>query len=375
MASEYPKELWNKQSYALLVVIIILLALNLYSFLRVDNTRKSPERNTVVPHISTVMMGDNEVSLPQFINTQSEKFTVYLNTFDRDVLLKKCVEHYGRLPHIVDKIIISWNNIDRDPPETSYFKSQVPIVIIKETRDSLNNRFQPHLNLINTDGILCVDDDIMVFYEDLDFVFQTWRMFPEQPIGFTVYTRTQSRNNTMGPCSDTIDGLWHYAGECGSGDGKRFVNYDPIDYTLALDSAMFFHRKYLYMYTYEMSQQVRDHVDQVRNCEDIALPYLIAIHSKFPTIMIDNQRDLKHMQFENEKGKHVGINTESGHYEKRHNCLNLFAKLMYDGKMPLFRTTFKVSRLTPSDLQLHQLEKKPEIADFQEEEYTVDVNE
>ena len=102
------------------------------------------------------------------------KFTVYMNTFDRDSLLKRCIEHYGRIPHLIDKIIVSWNNINRDPPKPSQFNIPIELIFIKEKIDTLNNRFRPHHDLITTDAILNVDDDIIISYEDIEFAFSIW---------------------------------------------------------------------------------------------------------------------------------------------------------------------------------------------------------
>lgn len=42
----------------------------------------------------------------------AHKYTVYIITFDRDEMLKRVVTEYAKSA-LVDKIIVSWNNLDR----------------------------------------------------------------------------------------------------------------------------------------------------------------------------------------------------------------------------------------------------------------------
>ena len=56
----------------------------------------------------------------------SAKFTVYVITYDRDKMLRSVVNHYGK-SQLVDRIVISWNNIGRKPPKAESFDVPCPL--------------------------------------------------------------------------------------------------------------------------------------------------------------------------------------------------------------------------------------------------------
>jgi hypothetical protein len=340
--------------FILIASIVCLSIVNLHLFssnISLQSITTTTTTTTSTPSTTrTNQIHTTDDLIPQRSNNE-RKFTVYMNTFDRDKLLNRCIKHYNQFPHLIDRIIISWNNLNREPPNVEQYNSSIEILFIREKHNSLNNRFKPHHDLIRTDAILNVDDDIIIENEDLEFAFNTWKWFPNQLIGFSKFCRTVSLNNTLEPCR--VDGRYHYAASCTtSEEKKKYMNYDPVDYMIALDSAVFFHRKYLRLYTMQLDTNVTNHVTDNRNCEDISLPYLVAIHSKLPSIMIDNYKDLKHMQYENDPGKHVGISRQIKHWNLRTVCLNLYVGYMANGKMPLFRNIFKVSRIRYSDVTL-----------------------
>ena len=66
----------------------------------------------------------------------SAKFTVYIITYDRDKTLRYIIRHYGK-SHLVDRIIISWNNIGRKPPAADSFDVDCPIHVSVCGRETL----------------------------------------------------------------------------------------------------------------------------------------------------------------------------------------------------------------------------------------------
>jgi len=59
-----------------------------------------------------------------------------------------------------------------------------------------------------------------------------------------------------------------------------------ICFSLGHAGAAFYHKLYSYMYTYEMSQAIRDKVDELMNCEDIAMNFLIAHVTQKPPVKV-----------------------------------------------------------------------------------------
>ncbi|KAL0452752.1 UNVERIFIED_CONTAM: Glycosyltransferase family 64 protein C4 [Sesamum latifolium] len=101
-------------------------------------------------------------------------------------------------------------------------------------------------------------------------------------------------------------------------------------YSMILSKAAFFHKKYLSMYTYEMPSSIRDYVTKNRNCEDIAMSFLVANATGAPPIWV------KGSIFEIGS---TGISSLGGHHEKRTQCVNWFAAEY--GRMPLLSTSVK----------------------------------
>ena len=82
-------------------------------------------RRTVVDRIpaSTIQLK------PGYFQAQpygAAKFTVYVITYDRDKMLHIVVNHYGK-SQLVDRIVISWNNIGRKPPTADSFDVDCPV--------------------------------------------------------------------------------------------------------------------------------------------------------------------------------------------------------------------------------------------------------
>ena len=50
--------------------------------------------------------------------------------------------------------------------------------------------------------------------------------------------------------------------------------------------AAFFHKIYMYKYTYEMPSAIRHKVDELMNCEDVAMNFLIAHVTQKPPIKV-----------------------------------------------------------------------------------------
>lgn len=63
-----------------------------------------------------------------------------------------------------------------------------PIKIIKTKANKLSNRFYPYEE-IETEGILTIDDDIVMLTSDeLQFGYEVWREFPDRIVGRFSFT-------------------------------------------------------------------------------------------------------------------------------------------------------------------------------------------
>ncbi|RCV23091.1 hypothetical protein SETIT_4G271600v2 [Setaria italica] len=245
-------------------------------------------------------------------------FAVVINTWRRYALLRRSVAHYAACPG-VDAVHVVWSE-PRPPPE------HLRRAVLNGTRrgivrfdingiDSLNNRFRPIRGLA-ADAVFSVDDDLIVPCSTLRFAFDVWRSAPSAMVGFVprMHWLADPRG---GGTKEYRYGSWWSVWWTGT-------------YSMVLSKASFFHRQYLDLYTNQMLPSIRKYVNENRNCEDIAMSFLVANATGAPPIWVQGRI------FEIGSS---GISSLKGHGLQRSRCLNTFAA-MY-GHMPLVATTVK----------------------------------
>lgn len=253
-----------------------------------------------------------------------KEYTVLINTWRRNDLLKQSVAHYAGCSS-VDAIHVIWSEIE--PPSASlqaYLKRSVHLKSKNRNRpdlrfnlnevDNLNNRFRP-IEGLRTDAIFSVDDDVVFPCATLEFAFSVWQSAPDSMVGFVPRMHwVDSKNHDVGRY--TYGGWWSV--------------WWMGTYSMVLSKAAFLHKKYLDMYTNQMPASIREYVIKERNCEDIAMSFLVANATGAPPIWV--------------KGKifeigSTGISSLKGHSERRTRCLNDFVFLY--GHMPLVASNVK----------------------------------
>ncbi|XP_062092527.1 glycosylinositol phosphorylceramide mannosyl transferase 1 [Humulus lupulus] len=265
----------------------------------------------------------HSVSMPP-ISDSRKGYAIVMNTWKRYDLLKQSISHYTTCSGL-DSIHIVWS--EPDPPSDSLKKFLNHIVesnardgrlvelkfdINKE--DSLNNRFKEITDL-KTDAIFSIDDDVIFPCSSVEFAFSVWQSAQDTMVGYV--PRIHWVDSTKGNLGHYIYGGWWSVWWTGS-------------YSMVLSKAAFFHKKYLSLYTNEMPASIRNYITKNRNCEDIAMSFLVANATGAPPIWV--------------KGKifeigSTGISSLGGHSEKRTECVNRFVAEF--GRMPLVSTTVK----------------------------------
>jgi len=104
-------------------------------------------------------------------------------------------------------------------------------------------------------------------------------------------------------------------------------------YSIILTKAAFLHHDYFKQYTYSMPKEIKDYVDNIRNCEDLAMQFLISNSSSLPPLYVQG-----HLS---DLGTLGGISTSknvllAGHMKSRSQCLNDLGNF-YRG-MPLIKS-------------------------------------
>ena len=118
---------------------------------------ETPERPYTVPQhgISTHIRTDASEEWNVFDTHSSEKYTIVVQTYKRNDLLKRFLKHYNHKSFpLLDQIIVIWNNIGV-PLEQAMFQTEisqagVPVTFIVATINSMRNRFQPRPQIQTT---------------------------------------------------------------------------------------------------------------------------------------------------------------------------------------------------------------------------------
>lgn len=90
-------------------------------------------------------------------------------TYKRSLKLAKTLEEINRLPFL-HSVFVYWNDMHDFPDHYPWPKIHVPVHFMNATQNSLNNRFLPS-ELIKTDAVFSMDDDLIVGWKDILFAY------------------------------------------------------------------------------------------------------------------------------------------------------------------------------------------------------------
>ncbi|XP_008785400.1 glycosyltransferase family 64 protein C4-like [Phoenix dactylifera] len=264
-------------------------------------------------------------SHPPSLPPPGKGYTILINTWKRNDLLKQSVVHYASCSG-VNSIHVVWS--EPDPPSdllhdflrqatrmNSKDGKYIEVTFDLNQEDSLNNRFK-EIKGLRTDAIFSIDDDVIFSCSAVELAFSVWQSAPMTMVGFV--PRMHWLDKSRGSVEQYRYGGWWSVWWMGT-------------YSMVLSKAAFFHKKYLDLYTNHMPVAIRDYVTKNRNCEDIAMSLLVANVTGAPPIWV------KGRVFEIGS---TGISNLGGHSQRRSQCLNVFAAI-YD-HMPLVATNTKV---------------------------------
>nr|CAG4642322.1 EOG090X01LY [Evadne anonyx] len=252
---------------------------------------------------------------------RSQGFTAVVLTYDRMESLFRVLERLSKVPSLA-KMVVVWNNQQKDPPPISDWpRLPKPLLIVRTKQNQLSNRFYPYPE-IETDAILAMDDDIvMLTTDELEFGFEVWRQFPDRIVGYP--SRTHVWDSGMN--------RWKYESE--------WTN----NISMVLTGAAFYHRHYNYAYSTSMPGEIKTWVDDHMNCEDIAMNFLVAnITGKAP-IKVAPRKKFKCPECVNMEM----LSVDQSHMTERSECINRFAQIY--GQLPLQSVEFRADPVLYKD--------------------------
>ncbi|XP_060068340.1 exostosin-2-like [Ylistrum balloti] len=293
----------------------------------------------IFPHVSRTdeqwneIPNKNAVRNPLFlplIPPSSQGFTAVILTYDRLQSLFQVIHQVAKVTSLA-KVVVVWNNqLKEPPPMSSWPDIGKPVKVIKTNKNILSNRFFPY-DEIETECILALDDDIiMLTADELEFGYEVWREFPDRLVGFP--SRVHVLDNT------TLK--WKYESEWAN------------NISMVLTGAAFYHKYFSYLYSFHMSEVLKNWVDEHMNCEDIAMNFLIAnITGKAP-IKVTPRKKFKCPECTNTEM----LSSDISHMVERSECINKFTSIYQ--AMPLKIVEFRADPVLYKDDNIPNILKK-----------------
>lgn len=265
--------------------------------------------------------------MPKGVDLYSSKFTVITPTHHEGLNHPFIIRQWNILGDLIDKIIIVWdkpveNSLNRMKELLKNNSIKVEFVV-NRTHGTLNNRFLP-FKLVRTKFVFQLDDDILIRPKGIIAAFETATLNPLKLVSFHGRHRIGRDHST--------------------GAAKSYESHWPKSDVetghLGLTAAGMLATKYMELYWSEDAKPIRDFVEEQRNCEDIAMNYVIeaelrrlARKYRIPVKKINGGSaihifpKLKGMSWVNISKAVKGISEGSNHMSKRNLCVRTFEKM------------------------------------------------
>ncbi|KAJ8415738.1 hypothetical protein AAFF_G00402950 [Aldrovandia affinis] len=228
------------------------------------------------------------------------------------------------------QIIVLWNCDKPLPAKHRWPSTSVPVIVIEGESKVMSSRFQPYETII-TDAVLSLDEDTVLSTTEVDFAFTVWQSFPERIVGYPARSHFWDSNKER----------WGYT--------SKWTN----DYSMVLTGAAIYHRYYHYLYTNFLPTSLKALVDQLANCEDILMNFLVSAVTKLPPIKVTQKKQYKETMMG--QTSRASRWADPDHFAQRQTCMNKFAS--WFGSMPLVHSQMRLDPVLFKD-QVSILRKK-----------------
>uniref|UniRef100_A0A8C1T5G3 Exostosin glycosyltransferase 1b n=1 Tax=Cyprinus carpio TaxID=7962 RepID=A0A8C1T5G3_CYPCA len=165
----------------------------------------------------------------------------------------------------------------------------------------------------------------------VDFAFTVWQSFPERIVGYPARSHFWDNNKER----------WGYT--------SKWTN----DYSMVLTGAAIYHRYYHFLYSHFLPNSLKSMVDQLANCEDILINFLVSAVTKLPPIKVTQKKQYKETMMA--QSSRASRWADPDHFAQRQTCMNKFAS--WFGGMPLVHSQMRLDPVLFKD-QVSILRKK-----------------
>ncbi|XP_061572361.1 exostosin-1a-like isoform X2 [Cololabis saira] len=228
------------------------------------------------------------------------------------------------------QVMVLWNCEKPLPAKHRWPATSVPVTVIEGENKVIGSRFLPY-NTIPTEAVLSLDEDTVLSTTEVDFAFTVWQSFPDRIVGYPARSHFWDSNKER----------WGYT--------SKWTN----DYSMVLTGAAFYHRYYHFLYSTYLPASLRTMVDQMSNCEDILMNFLVSSVSKLPPIKVTQKKQYKETMMG--QSSRASRWADPDHFAQRQTCMNKFAD--WFGTMPLIHSQMRLDPVLFKD-QVSILRKK-----------------
>nr|XP_046273416.1 exostosin-1b [Scatophagus argus] len=228
------------------------------------------------------------------------------------------------------QIIVLWNCDKPLPAKHRWPATSVPVIVIEGENKVMSSRFLPYDTIV-TDAVLSLDEDTVLSTTEVDFAFTVWQSFPERIVGYPARSHFWDSNKER----------WGYT--------SKWTN----DYSMVLTGAAIYHRYYHHLYTNYLPTSLKSMVDQLANCEDILMNFLVSAVTKLPPIKVTQKKQYKETMMG--QSSRASRWADPDHFAQRQTCMNKFAS--WFGAMPLVHSQMRLDPVLFKD-QVSILRKK-----------------
>ncbi|XP_049586376.1 exostosin-1a isoform X2 [Syngnathus scovelli] len=228
------------------------------------------------------------------------------------------------------QVIVVWNCGKSLPAKHRWPVTSLPVIVIEGENKVISSRFLPY-DIIRTDAVLGLDEDAVLSTTEVEFAFTVWQSFPDRIVGYP------ARSHFW----DSDKERWGYT--------SKWTN----DYSMVLTGAAVYHKYYHYLYTTYLPASLKSTVDQMSNCEDILMNFLVSSVSKLPPIKVTQKKQYKETMMA--QSSRASRWADPDHFAQRQTCMNDFAH--WFGTMPLVHSQMRLDPVLFKD-QVSILRKK-----------------
>ncbi|KAB0371970.1 hypothetical protein FD755_016908, partial [Muntiacus reevesi] len=296
--------IWNKHPGGLFVLPQYSSYLGDFPYYYANLGLKPPSKFTAVIHAVTPLVSQSQPVLKLLVAAAKSQY---------------CAQ-----------IIVLWNCDKPLPAKHRWPATSVPVVVIEGESKVMSSRFLPYDNII-TDAVLSLDEDTVLSTTEVDFAFTVWQSFPERIVGYPARSHFWDNSKER----------WGYT--------SKWTN----DYSMVLTGAAIYHKYYHYLYTHYLPASLKNMVDQLANCEDILMNFLVSAVTKLPPIKVTQKKQYKETMMG--QTSRASRWADPDHFAQRQSCMNSFAS--WFGYMPLIHSQMRLDPVLFKD-QVSILRKK-----------------